>query len=80
MSNFVGTSPFLNSIMGCHGNHAFSHSPDRFILRTLFCIKGGLNEQFGTQEKMPMGWKVTSLIGPDYIVLKFVSSLNVYHH
>ena len=38
MSNFVGTSPFLNSIMGCHGNHAFSHSPDRFIFRTLVCI------------------------------------------
>ena len=42
MSNFVGASPFLNSIMGCHGNHAFSHSPDRFIFRTLFCIKGVL--------------------------------------
>ena len=40
MSNFVGTSQFLNRIMGCHGNHAFSHSPNRFIFRTLFCSKG----------------------------------------
>ena len=42
MSNFIGTSPFLNSIMGCHGNHAFSPIPDRFIFRTLFCSLGVL--------------------------------------
>ena len=34
--------------MGCHGNHAFSHSPDRFIFRIFL---GGRNEQFGTEEK-----------------------------
>ena len=42
MSNFVGTSPFLNSIMGCHGNHAFSHSPDRLILELYFAFRGVL--------------------------------------
>ena len=67
MSNFEGTSPFLNSIMGCHGNHAFSHSPDRFILE-LNLYLGDLNEKFSTHEKIPWGRKV-SLIGPDYIVL-----------
>ena len=69
MSNFVGTSPFLNSIIGCHGNHAFSHSPDRFIFRILHL--GGLNEQFGTQEKSPWGGGggQVSLIGQAYIVL-----------
>ena len=35
MSNFVGTSPFLNHNMGCYGNYAFTHSPDRFIFRTV---------------------------------------------
>ena len=68
MSNFVGTSPFLNNIMGCHGNHAFSQSPDRFFFKNFMFHLGGLHEQFGTQEKMPWGCKV-SLIGPDDIVL-----------
>ena len=27
--------------MGCHGNHAFSHSPYKFIFEdNLFCVKG----------------------------------------
>ena len=30
MSNLVGTPPLLESVMGCHGNHAFSNSPNRF--------------------------------------------------
>ena len=54
MSDFVGTSPFLNSIMGCPGNHAFSHSPERFSLELILHL-GGLNEQFGTQEKNAWG-------------------------
>ena len=54
MSDFVDISPFLNSIMGCHGNHAFSHYPDRFILDFILHL-GGLNELIGTQEKMPWG-------------------------
>ena len=67
MSDFVDISPFLNSIMGCHGNHAFSHYPDRFILDFILHL-GGLIEQFCTQEKNALGCKV-SLIFPDYIVL-----------
>ena len=54
MSDFVDISPFLNSNMGCHGNHAFSHYLDRFILDFILHL-GGLSEQFGTQEKMPWG-------------------------
>ena len=75
MSNFVGKSLFLNSIMGCHGNHAFSHSPDRISFRTFALHLGGLNEQFSLK-KNALGCKV-SLTGPDYIVLLFVLSPNV---
>ena len=44
MIDFVGLPPFLkNDITGCHGNHAFSHSPYQFIFRTtLFCTLGVL--------------------------------------
>ena len=55
MSNFVGTSPILNSIMGCHGNHAFFHIAQTGSFLELYLHLGGLNEQFGTQEKCPGG-------------------------
>ena len=38
----------LESVMGCHGNHAFSHSPkSRFFLGRLCFAFRGPNEQFG---------------------------------
>ena len=49
--------------MGCHGNHAFSHSPNRFIFwTTVLCIKGVLVIKW-------YPWKVVqeckvSLVGP----------------
>ena len=53
MSNFVGTFPILETVMGCHGNHAFSYSTNRFIFwTTLFCIKGVLLKKKGTHEKL----------------------------
>ena len=40
--------------MGCHGNHAFSHSPYQIFLGQL-CHSGDPNEQFGTHEKLSWG-------------------------
>ena len=41
MSTFVGIPQILKSAMGCHGNHAFSHSSYQNCLRTpSFRIKG----------------------------------------
>ena len=42
--------PGKNRNMGCHGNHAFSHSPNEFIFRTFFSYSGGPMEQFGINE------------------------------
>ena len=54
---FCKPTPILeNHIRGCHGNHAFLHSPyqkkfeDNFVSHS-----GGLNEQFGTHEKLSCG-------------------------
>ena len=49
-----------NRIMSCHGNHAFSHSQNKFFLRTKNNLHsagggGGGNEQFGTHEKLSWG-------------------------
>ena len=55
MSNFVGI-PHSQIRSGCHGNHAFSHSPYLFFKYTLFSHSGGHNEQFGTHEKLT--WRV----------------------
>ena len=39
--------------MGCHGNHAFSQSPNWFFLMEHFlAFRGGPREQFGTNERL----------------------------
>ena len=50
MIDFVGTYiPILEkTVMGCHGNHALSHSPNQFIY-------GGPREQFAPIQKCPWG-------------------------
>ena len=42
--------------MGCHGNRAFSHSPNQiFFEDTLVSHPEGTNEQFGTHENLSWG-------------------------
>ena len=54
MSNFEGTPPFYNRIRGCHGNHTFSHSLDRFIfIGTLFRIQEILMNNLALMKKCP---------------------------
>ena len=42
---------------GCHGNHAFSHSPNEFMLRNIFSHSGGggARKQFFTNERLSWG-------------------------
>ena len=51
-------TPFIqNRKMGCHGNGAISHSPNRFFLEGGGDISYlvGPSEQFGTHEKLSLG-------------------------
>ena len=59
MIEFVYT-PLAGRIaqQGCHGNHAFSHSPNKFMFRNIFFSFRGPMKQFGTNEKMSWGCKV----------------------
>ena len=42
--------------MGCHRNHAISHSPNQnYFEDTFVWHPGGPNEQFGTHEKLSLG-------------------------
>ena len=42
--------------MGCHRNHAISHSPNQnFFEDTFVSHPGGPNKQFGTHEKLSWG-------------------------
>ena len=43
---------------GCHGNHAFSHSPNEFMFRIIFFSFRGPRKQFVTNEKLSWGCKV----------------------
>ena len=47
---------------GCHGKHAFSHSPNEIMFRNIFSHsgggRGGGQKQFVTNEKLPRGCKV----------------------
>ena len=53
MFDFVVTLPFLKyCIKGCHGNRAFSHRTNRFILGETFFRIGYPREQCGTNEKL----------------------------
>ena len=46
-------TPFLESAMGCHANHAFSHISNRLNFEDgLISHLGGPNEQFGTHERL----------------------------
>ena len=47
---------------GCHGNHAFSHSPNKLMFRTFFIIQGGPMKQFVTNEKLSWGCLVDSVV------------------
>ena len=48
--------PILESAMGCNGNHAFSHIPNRLTFEGgLVSHLGAPNKQFGTHENCPMG-------------------------
>ena len=50
---FVGTSPSLSRIMGCHRNHTFSQGKNRFIFEDNFVSHiVGPNEQLSTNEKL----------------------------
>ena len=55
MIEFVGLSPILeNHINGCHGNHAFSHSPYQNVFEENFHKHSeGHIEQFGMNLKGP---------------------------
>ena len=49
MIDFVGIPPLLSCITSCHDNHAFSHSPNRFMFsKHRFLLLGGSRKQFGT--------------------------------
>ena len=46
----------FESALGCHGNHAFSHSPKRLILEVgLVLHLRGPNKHCGTHEKLSCG-------------------------
>ena len=55
--SFCRYTPILeNRITGCFGNHAFSHSPNRFIFEEYFYSHSGYpRDQFGTNEKLSCG-------------------------
>ena len=49
-------TPLLKFAMGCHRNHAISHSPNQIFFEDTFVSHpGGPNEQFGTHEKLSGG-------------------------
>ena len=47
MSNFIGTPPILEPVMGCHENHAYIFKDG------LVSHLGGPNEQFGIHKNCP---------------------------
>ena len=64
MIDFEGTSPFLIlEILGCHGNHAFTHSQNKFCIEDKkVLLSWGPNEQFVTHENCPgIGYKVCQI-------------------
>ena len=42
--------------MGCHGNHAFSHSQNKFQDKCFFSHSGGLNENLSPLRTCPGDW------------------------
>ena len=57
MIEFVCTpQPVRIAQQGCHGNHAFSLSPNEFMFRNFFSHSGGgAGYCFGTNEKLTWG-------------------------
>ena len=46
-------TPIFESVMGCHGNHAFSHiAQTGLVLDNFVLYKGGPNKKNGTHEKL----------------------------
>ena len=72
MIGFVCTPlPVRFSQQGSHGNHAFSQSPNEFMLRNIVSHSGGGGggrDFFGTNEKLSRGCKIgqISLCGIGY--------------
>ena len=58
MIGFVNKPILENRVTGCHGNHAFSHSPIRFINGEFFSHSEGPREKFDTNSKLSLGCKV----------------------
>ena len=62
--------------MGCHRNHAISHSPNQYFFKDTFVShQGGPNEQFGTHKKLSWGCKVTRGVYPIRCRVAFASAL-----
>lgn len=59
----AGVCPILeNHSAGCHGNHAFLHSPNQFNFKDTFVLHlRGPKEQFGTHEKLLFLCKVSQI-------------------
>ena len=59
MTEFVCTSlPVRIAQQGCHGNHAFSHSPNEFMFRNIFFSFRGTQENVLAPMKNCQGSKV----------------------
>ena len=55
----MDTPTCKNCTTSCHGNYAFSHSPNELVFRNIFfLIQGGPGIFFGTNEKLSLGCKV----------------------
>ena len=54
MIDFVGTFPSLESVMGCHGDHAFSHSHNQYY-GVFFRIQGDPGNNLAPNLKLPLG-------------------------
>ena len=48
---------------GCHGNHAFSHSPNEFMFRNIFFSHsgGGAGNKLSQMKKLSWGCKVCQI-------------------
>ena len=46
---------------GCHGNHAFSHSPNEFMFQNVFSASGGQGNNLSTMENCHGGARYVKL-------------------
>ena len=68
MSNFIG-KPHLKFAMGWHRNHAISHSPNQFFLRTpSFPIQGVPMNNLAPMKNCPGGVQGNLNWLPGYII------------